>query len=252
MTTTDDKPRRQKLVISFHRNISLFALLVLPLLISLGVWQLNRAQQKRDLQQQLAVQQTQPPVSVEAKTLDALADYRRVVAEGEFDNQHIWLLDNKQRRAQVGYEVVVPFALAGGGTLLINRGWLAAGQSRGDLPPVAAITGKVTLFGTLATPTEHPLLSAKSETSGWPKVITEIEAPEMSRQLGKQVLPRYVKLEEASPGAFITDWQPMNVTPERHTGYAVQWFAMAAALVIWFVFANTNLWQLWQRKASRR
>jgi surfeit locus 1 family protein len=42
----------------------------------------------------------------------------------------------------------------------------------------------------------------------------------------------------------------VNVTPAKHTGYAVQWFAMAFALGLIFIFRNSNLGELLKRRKS--
>ena len=78
-----------------------------------------------------------------------------------------------------------------------------------------------------------------------------IDVEDMNAQLQKDLLPRYVRLDEGSPGAFVTGWQAVNMTPEKHIGYAFQWFAMAFALVIWFVFANSNLVEYWRSRRQK-
>ena len=68
----------------------------------------------------------------------------------------------------------------------------------------------------------------------------------MGESVGKSLAPGILKLDEASPGAFRTGWQAVNMMPERHTGYALQWFGLALALAILTLFANTNLATLWR------
>lgn len=62
------------------------------------------------------------------------------------------------------------------------------------------------------------------------------------------MLPVSLRLDESSTGAFQTERLVVNVTPAKHTGYAVQWFAMALALGIIFIFLNTNLAELLKRR----
>ena len=50
-----------------------------------------------------------------------------------------------------------------------------------------------------------------------------------------------MRLEADSPAALRTGWEIVTVSPEKHRGYAVQWFMMAAALVVLSAFANSNL-----------
>lgn len=246
----DKKPATQMhFVVIFNRNITLFTLIVLPILCGLGIWQLSRAAEKHQLQESYAQLQVQAPISFITKNIQKLSDYQRVFAQGFFDNDHTWLLDNKQRRGQVGYEVISPFVLEDNTTILVNRGWVAAGNTREDLPEIAPVNGAVTLFAELASVTKHPLLNAKSEQQGWPKVVMTIELETMAQQLGDDLLPGYLRLDENSPGAFFTAWQPFNVSASKHIGYAVQWFAMACALIVWFFCTSTNVIQYWRSRS---
>ncbi|HEY7886394.1 MAG TPA: SURF1 family protein [Cellvibrionaceae bacterium] len=235
---------------ALNRKITVLVVLALPLLLSLGFWQLDRAEQKRTLELGFAEQQARAPVSLADNSISQLPLYQRIIAEGQFDNEHTWLLDNKQRRGQVGYEVVSPFRLTGGEIILVNRGWVAAKASRDELPEVTPVNGVQTIFAELVDVSEHPLLDAENTREAWPRVVMAIETKAMAAQLGKPVAPRYLRLDASSAGAFETDWHTMQVGSEKHTGYAVQWFAMALALCIWFVFANSNLLIWWRSRQS--
>ncbi len=234
-----------------NARIIVLTLVALPLLLGLGFWQLDRAAQKRAMEASLARQQAEPPAELNSDNVEVLPVYRRVIARGQFDNEHTWLLDNKQRQGRVGYEVVTPFDLAAGGTVLVNRGWLLGTGDRQQLPAIPAVAGERTLFAQLAAPSEHPLLDASSDSDNWPRVVMTIEPAPMGEQLGRTLATRYLKLDASSPGAFETGWQAVNMSAQKHTGYAVQWFAMALALVIWFMIANTNVVALWRARREK-
>lgn len=242
---------RVKLRVLPNIRITLLTLVALPLLLGLGFWQLDRAAQKQALEAGLARQQAEAPTELTRANLDELPVYRRVIARGRFDNEHTWLLDNKQRRGRVGYEVITPFELATGGRVLVNRGWLPGTGDRQQLPAVPAVEGERTLFAQLAAVSDHPLLDASSESTTWPRVVMAIEPAAMGEQLGRPLAARYLKLDASSPGAFETGWQAVNMSAQKHTGYAVQWFAMALALAIWFVVANTNVVAWWRSRREK-
>ena len=66
---------------------------------------------------------------------------------------------------------------------------------------------------------------------GWPRVVQRVELDRIQEQLGKPLLPFVLRLSPASDHGYGRDWQiRTGLTPERHVGYAVQWFALAAAL----------------------
>ena len=137
--------------LALNGKLTALTLLVLPLLLVLGFWQLERATEKREMLVEFQRQQTLPPQSVNQLSLmefDGLPDYQRISAEGVFDNDHLWLIDNKTRSGQVGYELVQPFSIMGGPLVLVNRGWVKAGRLRSELPEVAPIMGKNTAEST--------------------------------------------------------------------------------------------------------
>lgn len=225
------------------------SLLMLPVLVGLGFWQLSRADEKAQIEQHIEQRQTAAPVDLSELTEPLV--YTPVFASGFFDTDHIWLLDNRQRAGKPGYEVVQPFELDDGRRVLVNRGWLPAPSLRQDLPTVEAVQGRATIFAQIALPSDHPMLSAQSAVASWPQVITEISPAVMGQSLGEPLADYYLKLDAASTGAFITAWQPINMSAAKHTGYAVQWFAMAFALVVLCVFANSNLAQVLKKKHGR-
>lgn len=220
--------------------------MLLPLLIGLGFWQLDRAEQKRQIQLTHAKHQAKIPVELNLPELDNYTSFTRIIAEGNFDNEHVWLIDNKQRQGKPGFEVVQPFLLASGGTFLVNRGWVAGLKLRTKLPEILMVEGSTIIFAEIMVPSMHPLLSAESTTNSWPKVITAITPSIMKKYLGVDLPSNYVRLDEASTGVLAAGWHVVATTEAKHIGYAIQWFAMAAALIVCFVVMNTNF-TIWLR-----
>lgn len=241
-----------RLRFSLNWKITAFAALALPLLLSLGFWQLERASHKRAIEASFALRQSAPPVELNRAALTRLEPFQRVIARGQFDNEHTWLLDNKQRRGQVGYEVVSPLQLHDGVWILVNRGWLKGTGDRQRLPAIAPVTGERSVFAELAQVSRHPMLDASSSTDDWPRVVMAIDTEAMAEQLGRPLAATYLRIAEVSPGAFETDWQAVNMSAHTHTGYAFQWFAMALALLVWFVSANSNLLAWWRSRQSQK
>src|SRR5690606_12915045 len=93
---------------------TLAVLLLLPLLLGLGFWQLDRAEQKRAWLAQLAAAAQQEAVNLNAVQPDypAVAQ-RRVEARGRYDADRQLLLDNQIRAGRQGYLVLTPLRLAG-------------------------------------------------------------------------------------------------------------------------------------------
>jgi surfeit locus 1 family protein len=121
---------------------TLVVLVLLPLMVFLGFWQLSRGQEKQALLQSYAERRAAQPLSV--AQLAAVADpaFRRVQLRGHFDAQHSLLLDNRVRDGKVGVELLQPFQdQASGQWLLLNRGWLPWPSRR--TPPVFSTPGSI-------------------------------------------------------------------------------------------------------------
>ncbi len=225
-------------------KILLLVVIMLPLLLRLGFWQLQRGEEKQLLQQQYQQQGEQAPVALSAVDIEALVAsseplYQRVRFTGRFDNQRLVLLDNRIYNGVVGYEVLAPFTTNAGQTLLVNRGWIEGSPDRRQLPLVPAVTGEVELLGKLHVPLGQPVLLANDKWSDqWPLVVQWEDMQRLSTVLGMDLLPYSVRLEPTSSTALIIDWAPINTRPEKHWGYAVQWFLMAAVLTLFWLYSS--------------
>ncbi len=222
---------------------TLALLLLLPFLLALGFWQLDRGHQKAELQAAFAERSHQPPIALtEVNPADIANQYRRIVASGQYDGAHQVLLDNQMRNGQPGYHVLTPLRLISGDVILINRGWVALGESRQILPDIAAPTELVTVIGWLAQPAQPGLRlgNATGNDRRWPRVVPYVDYDRLAAILGYSLQPAVVLLEPEAAWGYWRDWQPHfgGFGPERHQGYAVQWFALAGALIILYLVAT--------------
>lgn len=245
MNQVDD---RQKLAFSFNWKISLFTFLLLPLLVGLGYWQMQRAQEKQTIQEEYQRQQALPPVNLDQEQA-APDSYRRVRATGEFITEHYWLLENRIYNGRPGYHVIMPFETGEGERIVVNRGWVEASPYREELPEFATPEHAVTVFGTFIEPGDSPLIDeAENKVTGWPHRLLELDLDVMDKQVDATLFPKVLQLDADSPGALVVDWQPINMTPEKHRAYAVQWFALAIALLILFVCVSSNIGKILSKR----
>ena len=107
---------------------TLLTVVLIALLISLGRWQLRRAEEKRALFDSFA-SGTDATLSIDVAT-PALRRYQHIEAGGRYDQTRQILIDNMVNGERVGYYVITPFALTGGGWVLVNRGWVPLTESR--------------------------------------------------------------------------------------------------------------------------
>jgi len=232
---------------------TLFVALLLPLLVGLGCWQLDREVEKRELLTRFEARRAADPLPVDsalATRAPAALAYLPVRLRGRYLADRYLLLDNRVQGGRFGYEVVSLFAREDGGYALVNRGWVPGDPARRSLPEPAAPAGVVELTGQLYVPPDPPYLLGEqsSAVDDWPRVVQALEmAPlgeALAAALGAPVFPWSIRLDAGAPGALSVDWPVVNVSPAKHRGYAVQWFTMAAVLGLFFVLRSSNLWAL--------
>ncbi len=225
---------------------SLITFLVLPILLSLGFWQLHRAHEKAALQASFQASVDAPYVPIDKVDLAVpAARYRRVIAQGHYDGGHQILLDNQFQNEQVGYQVFTPLRLAEQTqVVLIARGWVPFGASRRQLPEVTVTTAEVTVKGRLSQPSNPGLRLAEPANAvhSWPRVVQYVDYQPLSAELGYPLAPAVILLDPEAAGGYRREWRPQSgeFGPERHQAYAVQWFSLAAALLIIYVVVNTH------------
>lgn len=234
-----------RLRIKFDWKASALVILLMPLLLTLGFWQLDRADEKLSLQTLFDERLSSEPVAlVDVKDISDLR-FVRVKVQGQFINEKTLFLDNRIFQGQFGYDVVTPFSISNSGQVVfINRGWVKGDISRRTLPTIEPVVGSVELVGQVYVPHSEMLVLDKLTASGWPKVMQSFNVEMLEGDFESTLFPYSIRLEERSPGFLISSWRVVNLQPEKHTGYAVQWFAMSLTLVIIGFLANTNVWAL--------
>lgn len=222
--------------------ITLLTLLLLSLLTGLGFWQLDRAAQKRALLEQYQGQEREAPIEVRADLAAAgELEYRPAQVRGRFDTGHQFLLDNRTHQGMAGYQVLTPLRIEGSEQgILVNRGWVPRGSSRSVLPDVPAPATPVRLEGMLKQPTRTITLGeGEDREPGWPKVLQRVRLDLQAEQLGYPLLPLLLLLGPDQEHGFVREWEPVKgFGPEQNMGYAVQWFGLAAALLVIYIVVN--------------
>jgi cytochrome oxidase assembly protein ShyY1 len=213
---------------------TLVVLALLPVLLGLGFWQLSRAEEKRDLLAAADARRIAIPVDVESLGASPDPAYLRVRLQGHFDAEYSLLLDSRIRDGKAGVELLQPFQSSSGQWLLVNRGWLPWPDRR-VAPVFSTPEGAQDLRAWAYVPPGAAFELKHLETSGWPKLVNQVDAAALWQHLGRNGLPLELRLEEG-PAGYRTDWPIVAMGPEKHIGYAVQWFALAAALLGLFIY----------------
>lgn len=221
---------------------TLATLSILPLLLYLGFWQLDRAQQKTALHQHYLQRSNEPPIkSIEANMDISGLLWRKAILAGSFSNKHTFLLDNQVLNMQPGYYVFSPFEIDNGITLLVNRGWIRAGVDRSETPMLDTPGGRLTLSGVIkAPPVTGWLLAEDTEEELGQGLfrLQHISPEDIGSRYQLTLTPYILRLDEGSAAGYERDWQQPGSGREKHLGYAFQWFAMASALLLIFLVVN--------------
>ena len=203
--------------------------------VSLGNWQTRRADDKRALAQRLEQAGRASPVVVPAlpMTADALT-FKRLAAKGEFLPQFTVLLDNKVYRGRAGYFVVTPLRISGSAMhVLVNRGWIAAGARREDLPAVRTPAGEVSVEGFGFEHAPRVLAAGSGPPEG--RVWQGLAFDEFARWSALELQPVFLEQHSVAADGLVRDWPARDFGIEKHLGYAMQWYLIAALSVAIFL-----------------
>lgn len=223
-----------------HRHPALlwaFALLAMAGFASLGVWQLGRAELKREMlaeaQRALSARTPQPTaVLTDAARADA---YDWVEIRGRFVEAPAVLLDNQQHAGRVGIRAYRVFETHAGMRVLVDLGWLALPPDR-TLPQVPRDAARHALRGLLLPPPGSGLRLGEPQPQADGTLLTmRVEPDAIALALGMPGLaPRVLRPEPEAGFGYQRDFDilPNTLPPEKHIGYAVQWFALALAVLV--------------------
>ena len=222
-----DQIQENKLLTSF----SIFFVIVF---VFLGVWQIERAAHKEGLLQAFNSEQESPPTRLTSQS----SDWSRVFVDGIFDSSRQILIDNQIHKGKVGYKIFTPFRFDDNKIVLVDRGWIAQGQSRSDLPQLNILEKKSRIIATVTSPEQGVLAGSELLTNEWPRVSQTKAVEVIASAFKEPILDIVLVLDPGS--SQITEFiqiKPFAITPVKHYGYAMQWFTMSIVLLGMFLYA---------------
>lgn len=234
--------RKQHMQVKFRPRLipSLAAMAIIALAISLGRWQLNRAEEKSVLQHLLESRMQYAPARLGVMTQDVESlRFRKLIARGVFVAQKQIYLDNKFSGDRVGYHVLTPLQIEGTTlTVLVNRGWVERGPDYPTPPVVASPSGVVTISGMGAVPIEHFLELSGANIQG--QVWQNLTFDRVREKLGLNVMS-VILLADNAPERMVPVREIPDAGIDKHRGYAFQWFSIALAVFILWLVVNAKI-----------
>ena len=217
-------------------GLSLLLIPVIAVCAWLGMWQLERMHAKQAMFDQFE----NAPALMLDEAMAKEMPFAQVQASGRYETNWHLLVDNRILNGRPGVHVLTLFRPLQGPPLLVNRGWLPMPPDRSSLPEVPTSADPVVITGMLTQSPSAGVRLGQPDRLGdlnGPRLITYLSLPDLEEALHEDIAARQLLLDVNHPTGFAgRDWQPAVMRPNQHRGYAVQWFALAAAaLVFWLV-----------------
>lgn len=229
------------------RILTVLIIIAIGVMVRLGLWQLDRLQERRDYNARIQAQLDAPPLTLDATTpIDDLGnmEYRSVVVRGEFDFAQEVALRGQSVNGQLGARLLTPLRIAGSDrAVLVDRGWIPYAETEdGQWPQyvqsgVIEVRGQIrasrnqTGFGIPIDPTPVP----GQRLTAWNKANVQ----DIGAQMPYALLPVYIQqapdadIDTVLPYAALS---PLDLSDGSHLGYAGQWFLFATIFAVGYPF----------------
>jgi surfeit locus 1 family protein len=218
----------------------------LTLTARLGWWQLDRADQKLNLQADLDRRGALPPLTVSELAADddaaAAQVHRRATVSGTWRADLTVHLDNRQMAGRVGFFVLTPLLLPDGTAIVVQRGWRGRDfQDRSRLAPLPTPAGVVEVGGRLA---RGPARLYEFDGAASGPIRQNLDLAAFALETGLRLRPVSLLQESPADDGLQRDWARPAADVHKHYGYAFQWFALCAligGLYVWFRLLRPKL-----------
>ncbi len=226
---------------------TIFVLIAVAVMIRLGIWQLDRLEQRRTFNTRVEAQLAENPLELSAQNLESdlySMEYRTALARGEFDHQRQVVLRNQDWQGRLGVHILTPLIIAGTeAALLVDRGWIPYEDFTGGFLKQYAVPGQVQVEGIIRRSQSKPAIGGRADQVPAPgeaplETWNWINVSDISQQLPYQVLPVYLAAVPAAGEQSLPyrSELELDLTEGSHIGYAFQWFSFAAILGIGYPF----------------
>ncbi|HEY5365444.1 MAG TPA: SURF1 family protein [Casimicrobiaceae bacterium] len=218
---------------------TLAAAALIVLFLCAAYWQYTRMHGKEVLRAALDAATAAPPIDLPQGVDDwAALRFRPVLLTGRYDAAHQILIDNRIDDGRVGYHVVTPLDLRDGRTVLVDRGFVARGATRADLPAAPVAAGEVAVRGRIELPGRYfELGKTVPERNVW----QNLDPARFAAATGIAVPPIVIEEDaaDAKGDGLARNWPAPDFGIETNRSYMMQWIAFAAVIAglwVWFRF----------------
>jgi len=218
---------------------ALLILIVVAVTVRLGFWQRDRAHQKEALQAHITQFENAPAEPIGSAPL-ALKDieFHRVRVRGSFVADKVVYLDNRPYNDQPGFYVVMPFKLADGGYVLVNRGWLPRNiNDRTVIAPYVTPPGQIEIEGIARADATRAFELGQGGSAPHQSIRQNLDLGAYAAETGLPLQPFVIQQLSDDGDKLVRDWPAPDTDVERNYGYMLQWWGMAIAAFAFGLYA---------------
>ena len=207
--------------------------LTFAFLLSLGFWQLDRAEEKRAIEASIKDASTGTvELIVSTETLED-KEYYEVRIQGQYLNEKQFIYDNQIVDQISGYYVLTPFVLKGQPkAIIVNRGFIPWNGRRDTFADIFVDSSSREIMVQVSKPIKRMELKSIELDSVFPVLIQAIDIDGLIVLSGVELTTVVGLLNASASDGFVRKWEPYTGSIEKHIGYAIQWFLMALVLAI--------------------
>ena len=208
-------------------------LATMAFLVSLGFWQLDRADQKRTIEASIQKANTGVVELIINQNELLNKEYYEVRLQGSYIGDKQFIYDNQIVGQASGYYVLTPFVLTGqSNAIMINRGFIPWNGRRDQLDDIAVDSTYREIKIQVSRPIKRIELKTSDISNQFPVLIQAIDFDVIEEISSTSFVDVIGLLDPSSDDGFVRKWEPYTGSIEKHIGYAIQWFLMALVLGI--------------------
>ena len=221
---------------SFKSKILIFAIIFVPITISLGFWQLDRAEEKREIIANYDELLTSEPINLNVKTI--YKNWKPITTIGRFKDIVIFE-DNAILSGRAGFKIYHLFENGDGSYVFVHRGFIERNMVKNNLPLINTPKGKQSLVGSVLIKEDNSFVQDIEESDA--RIIQEFNIERLINKFpilkDRYLHPFLLNLDIRDNKKFLAIEKPVNMAASKHIGYAIQWFGLCIALIILTIYA---------------
>ena len=221
---------------NFKSKILIFAIIFVPITISLGMWQIERANEKKLIIANYDKLLVYAPIALQKNQM--LNNWQPIETTGTYEDTIVYE-DNAINNGKAGFKVYHLFRNDDGTFIFIHRGFIERNLIKNNLPEVEIPTEKKSIYGTTLFKQNNTFVKNIEESDS--RIIQEFNASLLIDKYpmlkDKYLHPFLFNLDIRDVNKYQPIEKPVNMTASKHIGYAIKWFGLCAALIILTIYA---------------